>query len=458
MVTRRSASIAASTQNSRASSAIHSEVEDNLPNAIRSGHLNMDEKAKARKVKISASRSNRSRSRASSAQEERKAEGPRLKLFAPKPPESIELEKIKHTLRNRKGAVPPTTQISTERSRRKREARRERDERAAVAHTTNKGDSSTILDATTQLITESNTRKYEAVHDDAGTTDGEKEGTSSKVDTQLTTESNKEKRDVGHGDEKTNDVVDMAGMTGGASNGTPLSVNTETPLESNKRKREAGHEDGGGALVADTTNGEIDARTSGVDTEQTPGKKRGRIPKLKTEQVITSVELTPATETSNGNPEIPAPAVKRPPGRPRKGVPPVSRPGSETAARRLPGRQRAPDANPEVEAIRIRMADLKRNYRDVARGQEAALNELAERSIDELRDGPNAHEQNDYFRVVKAGLDARYVNNVVEREQNYQRMLAYEDTNLKAQKEVLWRECKVRSSSIEKNIPCADDV
>ncbi len=445
MVTRRSASIVASTQNSAASSAIQSEVEDNQPDAMRPGRANTDGKTKARKIKSSAPKSNQSRSRASSAQENRKAGPPKLKLFITKPPDSIELQKIKHTLRNRKGAVPPTTQLSTKYNKRELEAGREDDERADVTDTINQGHNDTLLTATTHSPTKSTKRKREAGHHDEGTSNGQDDGASLEVHTQLITKSDEITRNAGKVDEKTTEMVDMAGVTDGVSNDTYLDLNTETPLEGNKRKREGGHEDEDGSHLAKTTNGEYDATASGVDTEEPPAKRRGRIPKLGKVHMITSVELTPAREASDGNPGIPVPAVKRPPGRPRKGRPPVSRQGSETPARRFLGRQRAPDANPEVEAIRTRMADLKRNYREVARSQEAALKDLADRSIDELREGPNAHEQNDHFRVVQAGLDGHYVNNVIEREQNYQRMLEYEETKFKAEQEVLRRECEVRN-------------
>jgi len=458
MVTRRSASIAASTQNSKASSAIHSEVEDNQPNAIHSGNSNADGKTKARKAKSSAPRSNQSRSRESSAQDKQKAEPPKLKLFTAKPPDSIELQKIKHTLRNRKGAVPPTAQLSTRRSKRKREAGREHDERAVVAETINQGDNGTILKATTHVATESIKSKRETGHGDEGTTNEKNDGKSIDVDTRLTTESDKRKWDVDHGDEKTTDVVGMAGVTDSMSNDTLLGVNTEVPLVSNKRKLGGVHEDEDEAHLANTTNGGNDGTTSRVDTDKPPAKKRGRIPKLGRVHIVTSVERNLAPDALNGDPEIPAPAVKRPPGRPRKGRPPVSRQGSETPARRLPGRQRAPDANPEVEAIRIRMVDLKRNYREVARGQAAALHDLAERSIDELREGPNAHEQNDQFRVVQAGLDAQYERNVIEREKNFQRRVEYEERKFKAEQEVLRRECEVRSSSSEIMNSWADSV
>lgn len=458
MVTRRSASIAASTQNSRASSAIHSEIEDNQPNAIHSVNSNADGKTKARKAKSSAQRSNQSRSRESSAQDKQKAEPPKLKLFTATRPDSIELQKIKHTLRNRKGAAPPTAQLSTGRSKRKREAGREHDERADVAETINQGDSGTVLKATAHVVTESIKCKRETGHGDERTSNRNNDGKPLIPDTWLATKGVKRKRDADHGDEKTTDGIGMAAVIDTVSNGPLLGVNTEVPLVSNKRELEGGHEDEDEAHLANTTNEGNDATTSRVDTEKPPAKKRGRIPKLGRVHIVTSVERNHAPDALNGNPEIPAPAVKRPPGRPRKGRPPVSRQGSETPARRLPGRQRAPDANPEVEAIRIRMADLKRNYREVARGQAAALHDLAERSIDELREGPNAHEQNDQFRVVQAGLDAQYERNVIEREKNFQRRVEYEERKFKAEQEVLRRECEVRSSSSEIVNSWADSV
>ena len=456
MVTRRSASITASAQNSRAPSIIQSEVEDDQRTAGRPEHSSTDETTRSCKLQSSARRSDQSRSRASSAREKRKAEAPKLKLFSARPPPNVELQKLKQKFRGRKGAIPPTTQVFTDRNNNKsREAEAEDDERADVADTIIQGNNSTTLTVTTQL-TESNKSKLEAGHHDQGVNKGEIDGPSLTIDVQCPTESNKRKRGASIDDEDETDVVDMAGVTDGEQEGTSPRVHIETPLKSNKRKREAGYEDEKTANVSDKTKGHNNATTSREIMEEPPAKRGGRMAKPKIERVNTSAEPTPAPEASNGKLELSTPATKRPPGRPRKGGPPVSRPGSETAARRLPGRQRAPDANPEVEATRIQMAALKRNYRVVARAQAAALDNLAERSIDELREGPNAHKQSGHFETVQAKLDAQFAENVTEREQNYQRRLEYEERKFEAQKEVLRRECKVRSSSVESSKQCAD--
>ena len=327
MVTRRSASIAASVQNSGVSSAIQSEAEDGWASTAQDGLVSTDN-TKSRKAKSSAQTQIQSRTRVSATGKKAKAEAPKLKLFVAKPPAKAAAGPAKIWIRT--ASPGPEAQPLTASLKRRRSAEDE---------------------------------------------DGE-----------------------------TGNLADMADNANGGPNGESLEANTINP----------------------------------------PAKRRGRFPKQRAELVDTSAEQTPAPETSAGNPEIPAIVVKRPPGRPRKVKPQVDAEASETTSKRLPGRQRAPDTNPRVEAIRQRQQELKANYRVVAKAQKAGLDNLASRAINKLKGKPHAHVNTAEFRLVNAELDACLADNLAEIEKSYRREKDYEERKYRSEEAVLKEECKVR--------------
>ncbi|GME26996.1 loc733926 protein [Neofusicoccum parvum] len=80
--------------------------------------------------------------------------------------------------------------------------------------------------------------------------------------------------------------------------------------------------------------------------------------------------------------------------------------------KRLPGRRRAPNADPSVEADLRRQLQLKTAYRAVVKVLKPVLAELADRAINDVEEDPKAHEQSDQYEVVKAALDARLAERI----------------------------------------------
>ncbi|KAL1306515.1 hypothetical protein AAFC00_005207 [Neodothiora populina] len=72
--------------------------------------------------------------------------------------------------------------------------------------------------------------------------------------------------------------------------------------------------------------------------------------------------------------------------------------------KKLPGRRRAPHANPKVEAALRRQLHLRMNYRAVAKALKPILAELGHRSLRELESNPSAHEEASEYPVVKEDL------------------------------------------------------
>lgn len=80
--------------------------------------------------------------------------------------------------------------------------------------------------------------------------------------------------------------------------------------------------------------------------------------------------------------------------------------------KRLPGRRRAPNADPSVEADLRRQLQLKTAYRAVVKVLKPVLAELADRAITDVDEDPMAHEQSDQHAVVTADLDARLAERI----------------------------------------------
>ncbi|KKY25389.1 hypothetical protein UCDDS831_g02064 [Diplodia seriata] len=89
--------------------------------------------------------------------------------------------------------------------------------------------------------------------------------------------------------------------------------------------------------------------------------------------------------------------------------------GSERPAKqpkRLPGRRRAPNADPSVEADLRRQLQLKTAYRAVVKVLKPVLAELADRAINDVEEDPMAHEQSNQYEIVKAALDAKLADRI----------------------------------------------
>jgi hypothetical protein len=73
--------------------------------------------------------------------------------------------------------------------------------------------------------------------------------------------------------------------------------------------------------------------------------------------------------------------------------------------RRLPGRRRAPNANPSIEADLRRQLNLKMSYRSVVKALKPILAELARRSTEELESDEDLYKQCDEYNEIMDQLD-----------------------------------------------------
>jgi hypothetical protein len=132
------------------------------------------------------------------------------------------------------------------------------------------------------------------------------------------------------------------------------------------------------------------------------------------------------------------PVVKRPPGRPpRPGRLPISRQVPERVAQRIPGRRRKPNPDAELEADLGRLAELRRNYRVLAKMIKPAMCELAERSITSIENDPEFHKQNSQYQLVQDELDARLNQRIALIEREYQLKVQYEKKSMEIEEECI---------------------
>jgi len=151
-----------------------------------------------------------------------------------------------------------------------------------------------------------------------------------------------------------------------------------------------------------------------------PPKRRGKRPR--TVQTETPAESTDALSVP-ATPQLPA----------EKGQNSSQQPDTATEApakvvKRLPGRRRAPNPNVSIEADLRRQLQLRTAYRAVAKALKPVLAELAQRTVNEVEDDPDAHKQSEQYEVVMAALN----------EQLRQRLRVIERT-LQLQRETLQR-------------------
>ncbi|KAI5253486.1 hypothetical protein E4T42_02974 [Aureobasidium subglaciale] len=76
--------------------------------------------------------------------------------------------------------------------------------------------------------------------------------------------------------------------------------------------------------------------------------------------------------------------------------------------KKLPGRRRAPHANPKVEAALRRQLHLRMAYRSVAKNLKPILTELAKRSLSSIHRDPEAHTAFSEYPIVKQTLEGHF--------------------------------------------------
>ena len=84
-------------------------------------------------------------------------------------------------------------------------------------------------------------------------------------------------------------------------------------------------------------------------------------------------------------------------------------PGKKVKGKRRapPGRRRKPNPDQRIEADIRRLTQIKASYKAVAKALKPVLSELAQRTINQVHDDPDAHKRSDNIEIVNKGLDAR---------------------------------------------------
>jgi hypothetical protein len=161
-------------------------------------------------------------------------------------------------------------------------------------------------------------------------------------------------------------------------------------------------------------------------------KRLGRPPKKQ--------KINPAI-SSNAAP-LPA---KRPPGRPpRLGRLPLNRQAAGGMVHRIPGRRRKPNPDAELDADLGRLAELRRNYRMLAKFVKPAIAELAERVITNIENDPEAHKKSPQYQLVQDELDARLNQRIALVEREHQLKVEYENKKIVIEEECVRMSFEVR--------------
>ncbi|KAI9851422.1 MAG: hypothetical protein M1838_003773 [Thelocarpon superellum] len=236
---------------------------------------------------------------------------------------------------------------------------------------------------------------------------------------------------------------------------------------STKRKRVA--MDTGVSILPEAPPAVAAAETSlqaekAVDAPQpAPKKRRGRRPKAALDAAVIEEAGSTVAAVDPTELVIAPPAVKRPPGRPRgaktskTSKAPVAAP--TPSGPRLPGRRRAPHADPVVEALLVRQGDLKRNYRTVAKAMKPALAVLSDRTSALLEEDEQAHKKAALFEAVQAELDARLAERLDDLDREYRLKRDNAVVKLAAECAVARRNCdrKVEESQEDLVLYCKQE-
>ncbi|KAF2097045.1 hypothetical protein NA57DRAFT_77298 [Rhizodiscina lignyota] len=166
-----------------------------------------------------------------------------------------------------------------------------------------------------------------------------------------------------------------------------------------------------------------------------PPPKRGRGRKPKNLQVD-----TPAESTDIGS-AVASPLLPPENGGSGEGV--RNEQLGDKPTKRMPGRRRATHPIHSVEADLRRQLDLKVAYRQVAKMQKQALDELAKRSLNELKNDPEAHKKSKHYQTVKKGLDDALARRLQQLNSEYEHRKANVERSRAGETEVI--EQKTRS-------------
>lgn len=197
----------------------------------------------------------------------------------------------------------------------------------------------------------------------------------------------------------------------------------ENAMPSNKKRISNASETGSDASQAsvDAENPSLNdaslEQDDDVDEEPEEEDADGDVELPPEEEITTSLEMAPTTMIPTPAASAQASPAGSPPDssvehdspikRAATSVP-VTEDGNVKGKKKLPGRRRAPHANPKVEAALRRQLHLRMNYRAVAKALKPILAELSHRSLRELENNPKAHEEASEYAGVKEGLHQHF--------------------------------------------------
>jgi hypothetical protein len=122
--------------------------------------------------------------------------------------------------------------------------------------------------------------------------------------------------------------------------------------------------------------------------------------------------------------------------------------------RRLPGRRRAPNANPHIEADLRRQLNLKMSYRSIVKALKPVLAELSRRSIGELEDDVDAYKKCDEYEDVTGGLEVYLKRRLDQVNSQLECGWSLNDQELEDGQEYYQKQFEVRRLSLPMTLIC----
>ena len=144
-------------------------------------------------------------------------------------------------------------------------------------------------------------------------------------------------------------------------------------------------------------------RTQSDISEQQPRRKKRKTTETPADPADQPPELTDASTAPNSPEQIPDVNGSQS----LQNVLPTNGDGPAKSGRRLPGRRRQPHPDINVETDLRRQLNLKMSYRSLAKVQKALLEELSNRTINNLDADSNYHAQCPEYEPLMVSLDQR---------------------------------------------------
>ncbi|KAF1990671.1 hypothetical protein K402DRAFT_417440 [Aulographum hederae CBS 113979] len=134
--------------------------------------------------------------------------------------------------------------------------------------------------------------------------------------------------------------------------------------------------------------------------------------------------------------------------------------GQVVVKKRLPGRRRAPHADPSIEADLRRQLHLKMGYRAIAKALKPILAELAERSIEEIEENPEAHTQHPSYRIVEDELEARVNQRISHVDAEFRLRMEELERIRTAEEHIIQQQLKLSVENLQENylLRCEEEL